>query len=383
MTTCLKYTNKCNTGILVGQFLLRFCRSVNHALRHFAYSTVLLTLIAVSPATVFYLGLATSVEAAPLYVVSERLVGFNTTGPSVSSGADIVPEAFDFSTDGTTVLSSMNGQYSTSGMDTGGDQSTLTLAYDGMAQVSAGGEIKSKLFGSLDGAFFNPSNDPFVLDTDFNTDPDGVPQDISFSSEAFFSDTLNIQGSNNLSSIVISLNLDGMSTTLNEFPFPFDPSVSVALTQQENFFGPSSLLFSEFLPGTFDETILSAPIPVVNGMADFGTQLFLEIYFNLVPFGDPGFDDPLNVPTIGGTIDFFNTLTIGEIAGFDVNGNPVDLVSATDSTGFQFTTVRVNTNNVPEPETLALFFIGLAGFGFMSYRRPNYKQARIGPISLA
>lgn len=52
MATCLKSTNKCKTGTLVGQFLLCFCRSVNHALRHFAQSTVLLTLIAVSPVTV-------------------------------------------------------------------------------------------------------------------------------------------------------------------------------------------------------------------------------------------------------------------------------------------------------------------------------------------
>ena len=57
-----------------------------------------------------------------------------------------------------------------------------------------------------------------------------------------------------------------------------------------------------------------------------------------------------------GESNFSNTLTIREIAGFDANGNPVDLARATDSSGIQFNTVRVIS--VPEPSSLVLFAIG-------------------------
>jgi len=304
-------------------------------------------------AGVFSLGLTTSVEALPTYNAFSTFVGCNFIDVGCLA-SPLVPEDSSTTIDGSTASSSLNGKISISGIDINDNPSTLTVAYDGASQVSAGGVLKARSSLIIENGFFNEQNDPFVTDTDVNTDPNGVPDGLLFVSQTSLTDTLSVQGAGNLSSIVLSINLDGELSRIN----PVSVAGTVLLLQGNN------LLFNGGF-GSINETLHTNQLQVVNGIVDLDLSLQTASVHLLDFFENPffnGFD-------IGSSADFFNTFTIGSIAGFDANGNPVDVVSATDSTGFQFTTVRVGSNNVPEPGTLALFCMGLLGFRFIRYRK--------------
>lgn len=187
-------------------------------------------------AVVLSFGLVSSIDAVPIYNASTRLMGFNEISSGYFLGSELVPADSSLKFGGANAISSLNGQYSVSGMDTGGDLSTLTLIYDGASQTSASGEFKARSSVTLQGGFFNTQNNPFVLDSNLNTDPNGVPEQFNFTSGGAFSDTLSVQGAANLSSIVLSIDLDGELLVLDSSTLFHPTSASVEVWQVNNGF---------------------------------------------------------------------------------------------------------------------------------------------------
>jgi len=145
--------------------------------------------------------------------------------------------------------------------------------------------------------------------------------------------------------------LDGLLTSS-------DPSAGVAnsqVTVRQDFFGPT--LFITNTNGAIQEAFSTNNIAVENGMVRLGIRMEASTDLSFVGEG---------VSEGAATADFSNTLNFSQVAGFDVNGNPVDLISAQSSSGFQFSTVRVQSgpsSPVPAPAVLPLFLLGgLAGF---------------------
>ena len=294
-------------------------------------------------------------QATTFYSSSQRALGYNAIDDPFSLfGSDFAPQGYDARADGSTAASSFAGSRQFDGLDADGNPASMTVEFDAAGSAASGGVLKSRTSASISTPFYNIDlNDPFVVDTDFNTDPNGVPEEISVSSEVHYQDTVNVSGDASLSSIVLSLGLDGSIGGDG-----FITNGEVILAQRTPV---SDQLFYGTVEGSVDTVIESNPIAVVDGLADITLELWTGVNFYLSTVGPFG-EGPLAL--MEGSADFFNTLNILQISGFDASGNPVDLASATDSGGFSFVTTRVDTptdpgGKVPAPPVLMLLCLGL------------------------
>jgi hypothetical protein len=125
--------------------------------------------------------------------------------------------------------------------------------------------------------------------------------------------------------------------------------------------------------------IWTNPISVLGQQATYHLELAARTSIDLglwdpSIFGSSGMGDFWGIE--GGvynvTSDFSHTLNILEIHGFDVNGNPINLGSATSSQGTVYNIAAVQDNQtttVPEPKSLALVLTGLGIMSIFSRRR--------------
>lgn len=295
-------------------------------------------------------------HSAPTYLTSQHVIGFNYVGNS-GYGTDLVPSAFDITHDGSTASSSHSGSKVIDGVDNSSNPASMTLSYNSAAEVSSS-TVKTRASAILTDGFYNPAeNNPFFIGANF-TDYSGVPEFFWVFSEAGYANTFILDGSSSLDQVQFTFNLDGAFTGDKGFLWFYQTTPSFANLFDGNRFSLGSAV---------DEVIISNPVDVIRGIAELSFSLVADISLY---FYDGFFDDP-GTELIGGGVNFFNTLTFGKISGFDALGNPVDLISAVDSTGFQFETVRVqdpNPNAIPEASTLALFALG-GLFAFFRRRR--------------
>ena len=293
-------------------------------------------------------------QTAPSFSTSQTVSGFNQINNSGYGGA-LVPASTDSANDGSTASSNLSGSKIINGVDGSSNSASMTLAYDSEAEVSSGA-VKTKASATLTNGFYNPAeNDPFVTDTSFNTDPNGVPESFSIDSRATYSNSFVLTGDSALDHIQFAFHLDGT--------FSGNQGGGIQLYQTSPSFD-AIFLASDFSHGSsVDELINSNHVNVIGGLADLDFYIRATIQYDFYDgfFGNPGTD------ILTGTSDFFNTLTLGEISGFDDLGNPVDLISASDSSGFEFETVRVQT--VPVPAAAYLFCSALIGLGALKHRK--------------
>lgn len=289
-------------------------------------------------------------EAAPVIKANVGLFGINNLYASPLLFMPLTTPQPSFAAHGNGVITGFNGE---------GNPASMAITYDGAAEATADGILKARAALRIDNFFYNSSlNDPYTINSNFDTNPNGVPDALMLISFTSFEDRLSINGADDLDHITFSLHLDGF---LNSDLFSF-----VDLYQGTS--GPNTLIYSA--DGTnynnveVEQTITTNVIEVNSGHSDLLLSLQVGVILgNLTGTGFQGMD------VLEGTADFYNTLTIGAVSGFDVNGNPVDLFNATTSSGHEFDVVRVLSVSVPEPWTISLLGFGLSAMALFRRQR--------------
>ena len=283
-------------------------------------------------------------QSAPIYSTEQFLFGFDTAFNFENIIAPV-------NTSGSTpTSSSIGGSVNFSGLNESNNPATATLSYASNTESSAGGTLKSSSFLGLTNGFFNSAN----------AISDG-PAQLGMISRAKYSDEITVTGSA-LSRLRVDLQIDGVLNTNQSSTYA---SQAVQVSDANGSIWSYGFLSSETAPASLD-LIISAFFPVVGSTADIFLSLGTEVNFLPRLYSANGIPIPSYIESES---NFFNTLTITEIAGFDALDNPVDLISATGSDGFQFQTVRVDQppSAVPAPSTLALFALG----GLFLWRRKS------------
>lgn len=271
------------------------------------------------------------------------------------SASEYTPTDF-FSADIDSAADSISGNVSFTGNDFGGTQQTMTATYEGRAEASQTGGLRASASLALTNGFFaDPANSPYV--TDFGvTDPGGFPDELLVQSIALMDGAVDVVGPPDLSFIRVLLHLDGILQG------------GVVKVAQAVYTGPSSLFYTDIFvwgggssafPVVVDQDLVSMDISVSGGLARFGFALIASA--GIVHFVQEDF----------ASADFFNTMRIESIAGFNAAGDQVGLTSVTSSDGFAFVTTDVDGGggSVPEPGSLALLLMG--GVLLVRNRRRN------------
>lgn len=289
---------------------------------------------------------ASLVQSAPIYYTEQYLYGFDT---SFNYDNIITPVVIS----GSSPTSSLIGDsIEFNGLDSSGNNATATAQYSSGAASLAGGTLKSTSSLSLSNGFFNDAN--ALLDG---------PAQFGVLSRSGYSDSITVASGNALAGLFglrVELRLDG-STSESTSTLNVHPSVQVSNANGSVW---SYGYQSSQGPLAIDQTI-NLFFPVIAGIAEVDIALVTETI--LLPRLYPGGSVPSYLEMES---NFFNTLSVTAIAGFDQQDNPVDLISATSSDGFQFDTIRVGQppSSVPEPATSFLFIAGLLGLGFARHR---------------
>jgi len=285
-------------------------------------------------------------QSAPIYSTEQFLFGFD----AIFNADNIIAPVT--TTGSSPTSSSIGSSVNFSGLNESNNSATSTLSYASSTESSSGGTLKSSSVLGLTNGFFNSGN----------AISEG-PAQIGMISRSIFSDDITLVGTG-LSRLRVDLQVDGMLTS-NQPGSYVSPAVQVG--DGTGSIWSYGFLSSETVPASLD-LVISAFFPVVADAASIYLDLETELAILPRLYSADGISIPSYIETES---NFFNTLTITELAGLDALDNPVDLIRATGSDGFQFQTVRVDQppSAVPAPSTLALFALG--GL-FIFFRRMRF-----------
>lgn len=241
------------------------------------------------------------------------------------------------------------GAYSTSfsGLDSAGRPQTGTFTSESWA-MSDHGVLKAYSTATLSNAMVNAANPVFA--EPFYVNPDGVPTDFSSGASAYFSDS--ISGLGNAATIRVKLGVTALVTDPQAPPQAARSMFNLMQTTGASRydFVNTGLTYPWQLPSV---DVFSDPIPVVNGVAQFGFLMGVNVWF------DAGHWPVLEGGTFTGTVDASHTVTLDSVYGFDAAGRQVSIASAISGSGTAYALAPAQP--VPEPGSWALLAAGLLG----------------------
>ncbi|HEU4855274.1 MAG TPA: PEP-CTERM sorting domain-containing protein [Nitrosospira sp.] len=286
-------------------------------------------------------------------------------------------------------LVSIDDSANFSAVNAQGDATTVMFGGHATAQATDEG---LKAFASM--IVSNPvligSNNPYVVDFQSQTiNPEGVPTMFWTEGFAEITDTISL-GTAGVAYIKLKLDLSGTVDGVEQGNHARDNTQSggayVAQREvgEDGRVGSWASLYQDGFSTGFGEPrgisaeIWTNPISVLGQQATYHLELTAHTSIDLSlwdpnTFGSSGTGDFWGIE--GGvynvTSDFSHTLKILEVQGFDINGNSINLGSATSSQGtvYNIAAVQDPTSTVPEPESLALVLTGLGIMGIFSRRR--------------
>ncbi|SFW26355.1 PEP-CTERM sorting domain-containing protein [Nitrosovibrio sp. Nv17] len=252
----------------------------------------------------------------------------------------------------------------------------VTIYFNGQASALADYDgLKAYAKISVTNPVALGANSPYVIDTDFNVDPNGVPALFQASGSASVEDTitldtadvvsirlkLGLNGSFSGPESLYGINLQSAGVRLSDVVFQPD-----GRTEYQSLYNVGHPYF-DGQPSFVNETELwTRFIPVENGVAQYRLELeaYAEVYTD--SYYAP---EELGNGTYEATADFFHTLDILGVYGYDADGNQIDLGSAIGLEGWSYAVAAP----VPEPETYAMLLAGLGIVGALARRRRGTK----------
>jgi hypothetical protein len=249
-----------------------------------------------------------------------------------------------------TVADSGSASLTVNGLDVNGTsgQSILTGQATALTSYTA---LKTYATAGISNPLFNDVNAVYSIG-DGTVNTGGVADVVDSLAIAYAADSLNV-GNTNVAYVKLNLSFDGsIAGTGGRTFLTLDEGKGAFTAQNEN------TLWYLYWEDTWSfQTLTSVAIPVVNGVAKYGLKLYSEVLLNAayLSAGD----------THIGTADFYNTVTIDSISGFNSLGEQISLGTLSSESGTSYVSANVpptdgGGNTVPEPETLALSVLGLA-----------------------
>lgn len=236
---------------------------------------------------------------------------------------------------------SFDQAYVFSGESLPGVPDDMTYSVSASAQ-SDYGLLRSSFNTSIDNIVFhlgNPDYDPMM--------GTGIPDAVGGRAVAAFQERITVTGAPELFGIRLVLRMTGeLSQEGGGYPFA---AGFASLNQSTNFGGGAIAFTTTSSPGAFDELVVSNPIFLIDGQAELNFSLETSAFWQVVSSQQV----LANSLSVSSTVDFFNTVRVTEIQGFDLAGNEVAITSAIGESG----TVYV-ANVVPEPASATLLFVG-------------------------
>lgn len=302
-------------------------------------------------------------NAAPVYSVDTGVYAGNWVDASSAVVADYVPSVVE--QNGSVASASMQG----SSLGSAGN----VVTYSASAQSSLAGGLKVTSSISGDRLRWDAGDAPYVL-ADGSVDESGVPHFYGTRAGASIFDTLTVSGAADLTGIAFLLHVDG--TLYNDVWDGNNRAMSrISLNGGgQHIFSANPPGYAEYGYQEFAETVTSGLFNVVNGQVAFDLSLAVWSEYGDI-FGYSQTQGSGELPSGEAYADFFNTVTIADIFGFNAAGQRVSLFSVTGSDGTVLpAALAPPVSAVPEPATWAMM---ITGFGIVggALRRRNHALA--------
>lgn len=303
-------------------------------------------------------------SAAPTTYADAHVAAGNWSNETTGRLALFGPE--DFNTGGSSSSAFIQGDLTTSQGN--------TINYSATAQSSLSGGLKAKSSIGGDGFVWDAS-DPLFVAEDGSENPGGAPHWYESVAYASLSDMLSVSGAQGLTSVAFQLHIDG--NLYNQLGTNHLGGTGYDAQSSVHLFSGNAQIFSAvplFDGGggyrAVDQMVTTGLFNVVNGQVDFDMTLTTSVRYGLFSSATLA-EGGGYLPAGDGYADFFNTVTIADVFGFNAAGQRVSLFSVAGSDGTVVpATLTPPVSAVPEPATWAMMITGF-GLAGTALRRRN------------
>lgn len=300
---------------------------------------------------------AGSAQALPVFNAEVSVTGWNGVPDAYGFdyGADLATPS---SASGGAQTAAISGAFSVAGLNASDLYDSMTFNYAGQAQSSLANGFKVQSYIDGTNLFWNPANLLFA-NSDGTVNAGGTPRYFDVSAVSNFSDSISLAGGATLSKVKFIFDIDGQFAIANG-----NNAYASLGFYGSGLGGPLQTIYSSdvFSAGgnAINTSVTSDYFSVVNGAVDVNFQLISDAWIRPLS-STPSVE---SAPYASASSNFFNTVKIAQILGFDSLGNQVNLKSAMASDGTQLSVASFgDAGAVPEPATWAMMIVGFGAIG--------------------